>query len=74
MAEKMKFESHVDGDRLLSFVDDGGDKLTVSIDFAHDLFMILTVNGEAVGLSHEQALQLIAAITSEIARANCQKS
>jgi len=74
MAEKMKFETHEDGDRVLTFVDDGGDKLEVAIDDAYDMFMILTINAESVGLSHEQALQLVAAISSEIARRTCRKS
>jgi len=36
MAEKMKFESDVDGNRVLSFVDEGGDLLEVAIDPAYD--------------------------------------
>jgi len=36
--------------------------------------MILSINAEAVGLSHEQAVQLVAAISNELARTTCQKS
>lgn len=72
MDEKFKFREGENADRVLCFLDSGGDEMTVSIEDpprTGAYFMVISINGgDAVGLSSKEALSFAAAIVNEVNR------